>query len=109
MEKPLSDNVQQQLLIEQRVANESKSQLVAYLLAILLWGLGVHRMYLGRWASGIVMLVLSGIGLLTAPILIGWIPLAFVWVWAVVDLILIPGMIRNDQAVIRQRLMAGRW
>lgn len=109
MERPVSDNVQQQLLIEQRVANESKSQLVAYLLAILLWGMGVHRMYLGRWASGIVMLVLSGLGLLTAPILIGWIPLAFVWVWAVLDLFLIPGMIRNDQAVIRQRLMAGRW
>ena len=109
MEKPLSDNVQQQLLIEQRVANESKSQLVAYLLAILLWGLGVHRMYLGRWASGIIMLVLSGIGLLTAPILIGWIPLTFVWVWAFIDLFLIPGMVRNDQAVIRQRLMAGRW
>ena len=109
MEKPVPDNVQQQLLIEQRVANESKSQLVAYLLAILLWGLGVHRMYLGRWASGIVMLVLSGIGLLTAPILIGWIPLGFVWIWSVIDLFLIPGMIRNDQAVIRQRLMAGRW
>lgn len=109
MERPVSDNVQQQLLIEQRVANESKSQLVAYLLAILLWGMGVHRMYLGRWVSGIVMLVLSGLGLLTAPILIGWIPLAFVWVWAVLDLFLIPGMIRNDQAVIRQRLMAGRW
>ena len=109
MEKPLSDNVQQQLLIEQRVANESKSQLVAYLLSILLWGLGVHRMYLGRWASGIIMLVLSGIGLLTAPILIGGIPLTFVWVWAVFDLFLIPGMVRNDQAVIRQRLMAGRW
>lgn len=109
MERPLPDTVQQQLLIEQRVANESKSQLVAYLLAILLWGLGVHRMYLGRWASGIIMLALSGIGALTAPILIGWIPLAFVWVWAVIDLFLIPGMIRDDQAVIRQRLMAGRF
>ncbi|WP_377758742.1 TM2 domain-containing protein [Paracoccus angustae] len=107
MEKALADTIQQQLLIEQRVANESKSQLVAYLLAILLWGLGVHRMYLGRWASGLIMLVLSGIGMLTAPILIGWIPLAFVWVWAFIDLFLIPGMIRNDQAVIRQRLMAG--
>ena len=107
MEKALADTIQQQLLIEQRVANESKSQLVAYLLAILLWGLGVHRMHLGRWASGLIMLVLSGIGMLTAPILIGWIPLAFVWVWAFIDLFLIPGMIRNDQAVIRQRLMAG--
>lgn len=104
----MSDNVQQQLLIEQRVANESKSQLVAYLLAILLWGFGLHRMYLGRWASGILMLVMWGIGWLTAPILIGWIPIALVSVWAFIDLFLIPGMIRNDQAVIRHRLMAGQ-
>lgn len=109
MERPLADTIQQQLLIEQRVANESKSQLVAYLLAILLWGLGVHRMYLGRWASGFVMLVLSGIGMLTAPILIGWIPLAFVWVWAVIDLFLIPGMIQEDKDEIRRRLGSGRY
>ena len=104
----MSDNVQQQLLIEQRVANESKSQLVAYLLAILLWGFGLHRMYLGRWVSGILMLVMWGIGWLTAPILIGWIPIALVCVWAFIDLFLIPGMIRDDQAVIRHRLMAGQ-
>ncbi|QIR84800.1 TM2 domain-containing protein [Paracoccus sp. AK26] len=109
MERPVSDNVQQQLLIEQRVANESKSQLVAYLLAILLWGFGVHRMYLGRWASGIIMLLMWTLGWLTAPILIGWVPIALVCAWAFIDLFLIPGMIRNDQAVIRQRLMTGRW
>ena len=108
MEKLLSDSIQQQLLIEQRVANESKSQLVAYLLAILLWGCGIHRMYLGRWVSGLLMLALSAIGWLTAPILIGWLPLGFVWIWAVLDLFLIPGMVHDDQAVIRQRLMAGR-
>lgn len=105
----MADNVQQQLLIEQRVANESKSQLVAYLLAIVLWGFGVHRMYLGRWVSGAIMLLMWGIGWLTAPILIGWIPITFVCLWVFADLFLIPGMIRGDQAVIRQRLMAGRW
>lgn len=93
-----------ELLIEQRVANDAKSPLVAYLLAILLWGLGVHRMYLGRWVSGLVMLAMTGLGLLTAPILIGWPLLAFVWVWAVIDLFLIPGMIRDDKDDIRRRL-----
>lgn len=105
----MSDTVQQQLLIEQRVANESKSPLVAYLLAILLWGWGFHRIYLGRWASGVLMMAMSAIGWLTVWFLIGWIPIALVCVWAFVDLFLIPGMIRDDQAVIRQRLMAGRW
>lgn len=94
----------QQLVIEQRVANEAKSPLVAYLLAIFLWGFGAHRFYLGRYVSGFLMLVLWCFGLLTAPILIGWVPMAFVAVWMVLDLFLIPGMIREDQAVIRQRL-----
>ncbi|RJE87883.1 TM2 domain-containing protein [Paracoccus onubensis] len=99
-------NVEQQLLIEQRVANEGKSQLVAYLLLILLWGFGVHRMYLGRYVSGFLMLALWGLGWLTAAILIGWIPIGFVCLWAILDLFLIPGMIREDNAVIRQRLLA---
>lgn len=45
-------DTQRELLIEQRVANDAKSPLVAYLLAIFLWGFGAHRMYLGRWAAG---------------------------------------------------------
>ncbi|MDB6180092.1 TM2 domain-containing protein [Paracoccus fistulariae] len=99
-------NTTQQLLIEQRVTNEAKSPLVAYLLLLLLWGFGVHRMYLGRWASGLIMLLMWGIGWLTAPILIGWPLIALVSVWVVIDIFLIPGMIRDDNAVTRQRLMA---
>ena len=52
------------------------------------------------------MLLLWGVGWLTAPILIGWVPIAFVSIWALIDLLLIPGMIREDQAVLRQRLSA---
>ena len=93
-----------QLLIEQRVANEAKSPFVAYLLLIFLWGLGVHRMYLGRWISGLLMLVTWGLGWLMTPILIGWIPVAFVALWCVIDLFLIPGMIDRDKNDIRRRL-----
>ncbi|MFV0301715.1 MAG: TM2 domain-containing protein [Paracoccus sp. (in: a-proteobacteria)] len=96
--------VQEQLLIEQRVTNEAKSPLVAYLLLIFLWGLGVHRIYLGYWASGIVMAALWGLGWLTAPILIGWPLLGFVSLWVIVDLFLIPGLIEEDNAVNRQRI-----
>lgn len=98
-------NIERQLLIEQRVTNESKSTLAAYLLALVLWGFGVHRMYLGRWVSGILMLVIWGLGWLTTPILIGWVPVAFVCIWAFIDLFLIPGMIQEDKAEIRQRLL----
>ena len=96
----------ERLLVEQRVTNEAKSPFVAYLLAIVLWGFGAHRMYLGRGASGILVLAMWGLGWLTAPILIGWVPIAVVCVWAFIDLLLIPGMIRDDQAVIRQRMLA---
>lgn len=93
-----------ELLIEQRVANETRSPLIAYVLLFLLWGSGVHRMYLGRWLSGFLMLAMSGLGWLTAPILIGWPLIALVSVWAVVDIFLIPAMIREDQDDIRRRL-----
>lgn len=99
-------SIEQQLLIEQRVSNEAKSPLVTYLLAIFLWGFGAYRMYLGHWASGIIMLVIWGIGWLTTPILIGWLPVALVCVWAFIDLFLIPGMIKDDNAKNRQRLTA---
>ncbi|SET14031.1 TM2 domain-containing protein [Paracoccus homiensis] len=95
-----------ELVIEQRVANEAKSPFVAYLLAILLWGFGAHRLYLGRYMSGLVMLAMWGLGWLTAPILIGWLPIALVAMWMVIDLFLIPGMIREDRAVIRQKLLS---
>lgn len=97
-------DTQRELLIEQRVANDARSPVVAYLLLIFLWGFGVHRMYLGRWMSGLIMLVTWLLGWLMTPILIGWIPVAFVALWCVIDLFLIPGMIRADKDDIRRRL-----
>ncbi|KFE34408.1 TM2 domain-containing protein [Thioclava atlantica] len=93
------------LYIEQRVANEKKSALAAYLLWFLLPMLGVHRMYLGRVGSGIIMLLLTGLGTLFAPVLIGYIPLAFVGLWWLIDALLIPGMISQGMAETRWRLM----
>ena len=74
------------MLIEQRVANDAKSPLVAYLLLFFLWGLGVHRMYLGRWVSGILMAVLWGLGWLTWPLLIGMPVVGLVSLWVIIDI-----------------------
>lgn len=97
-------DTQRELLIEQRVANDAKSPLVAYLLLIVLWGFGVHRMYLGRWMSGLVMLALWAVGWLLTPVLIGWPLVGLVVLWCVVDLFLIPGMIAADKEDIRRRM-----
>ena len=97
-------STQQQQLVEQRVANDAKSMLVAYLLAIFLGGLGVHRFYLGRTNSGIVMLVMCIVGWLTAAFVIGLVLLIPLAIWLLVDLFLIPGMVEADKRNLRARV-----
>ena len=95
------------LYIEQRVANESRSALVAYLLWFFLGFFGAHRFYLGRWGTGLVQLMLFGIGSALAFILIGYLPLALLGLWWLIDALLVPGMISADNAVLRWRLARG--
>ena len=64
-----------------------KSKVVAALLSFFLGALGIHRFYLGRIGSGIVMLVLNAIGWLTTGFIIGFGILAFVEIWALIDFI----------------------
>jgi TM2 domain-containing membrane protein YozV len=64
--------------------------LIAYLLDVFLGTLGLHRFYLHRNGSGLAMLLITvgtlGLGLLiTVP-------------WVIVDLFLIPGIARSDNA-----------
>ena len=99
-----SMDLQREMLIEQRVANDAKSPLVAYLLLFFLWGLGVHRMYLGRWVSGILMAVLWGLGWLTWPLLIGMPVVGLVSLWVIIDIFLIPGMIEDDKNDMRRMM-----
>jgi len=83
---------EQQLLIEMRVANEGPSTATAYLLWLFLWFISAHRFYLGRPGSAILQI-------LTYFIAIGFI-------WLLIDAFLIPGMIRQRQNEIRQRMIA---
>jgi TM2 domain-containing membrane protein YozV len=88
-------DTQQQMLIEQRVQNDSKSTGVAYLLWFLLAGFGAHRFYLGHVGSGIVMALITFVGLFTL------FPLIITAIWSLVDAFLIPGMIRQQKENIR--------
>lgn len=98
--------IERDLLIEQRVTNEAKSPLVAYLLLFFLWGFGVHRMYLGLWVSGLLMLCLWSVGWALSFILIGWPILGLVSLWVVIDIFLIPGIIQNQKDDLRRELVA---
>lgn len=81
----------------------AKSALIAYLLWFFLGYGGVHRMYLGRWISGILMLLIFGLSLLLTLVLIGHVGLALIVLWWAVDALLIPGMTRrsNERLIAR--------
>lgn len=99
-------DTQQQMLIEQRISNEAKSPLLAYLLLIFVGAFGIHRFYLGRTGSGIAMLLLAIIGAFTLPIGIGLVLLAALGIWMLVDLFLIPGMVNQQRDTLRHVLRA---
>lgn len=94
----------QQMLIEQRISNEAKSPLLAYLLLIFVGGLGIHRFYLGRTGSGVAMLLLLILGAVTLPIGVGLILLPALGIWMLADLFLIPGMVNQQRDLLRQSL-----
>lgn len=72
-----------------------KSAGVTYLLCLFLGGVGAHRFYVGRTASAVGQLVLWLLGWVTLFLM--WIPLG---IWLIVDLFLIPGIIREENMKI---------
>ncbi|EKE45162.1 TM2 domain-containing protein [Oceaniovalibus guishaninsula JLT2003] len=74
--------------------NDRKSTGVAYLLWFFLGGFGIHRFYLGKTTSAVMMLLLSLFSWLTLAFVIGFFTLAIWGIWMLVDLFLIPGMAR---------------
>ncbi len=88
----MSLSTEQQLLIEARVANAGPSVVVAYLFWFFLWFVSAHRFYLGRPGSAVLQI-------LSYFILIGF-------VWILVDIFLIPGMVRARQDRLRAEYAA---
>jgi TM2 domain-containing membrane protein YozV len=75
-------------LIEQRLTNEGPNLAVAYILFFFLWFLSAHRFYLGKPGTAILQI-------LSYFVLIGF-------VWALVDIFLMPGMVRERQEELRK-------
>jgi TM2 domain-containing membrane protein YozV len=84
-----------------------KSPVVAYLLWFFLGGLGVHRFYLGRITSGIIMAIVFGLSWVTTIIGIGFLGLGIIGIWWVIDAVLIPAMVTSSNQALATRLSQG--
>lgn len=81
-----------------------KSAGVAYLLLIFAGLLGVHRFYLGRTPSGLWILGLFVVGIVTSFAFIGVPLVAAALIWCVIDLFRIPGMVEAYNLGVIRRL-----
>ncbi len=77
-----------------------KSILIAFLLWFFAGCLGVHRMYLGKMVSGIIMAVLFIVGWATFIFFIGGPILGLVGLWWLVDAVLMVLAARNQTEVL---------
>ncbi|GAB2570578.1 TM2 domain-containing protein [Gracilibacillus alcaliphilus] len=71
--------------------------LLAYILWLFLGQLGVHRFYTGYSGSAIAQALLGIIGWATTWLLVGWLFLAILGFWLIIDILLIPGLCRNPR------------
>ncbi len=71
-----------------------KSVGIVYLLWFFLGYWGVHRIFAGRVVSGISMFILSVVSIILSIVVIGFLGLAIVGIWWIIDLFLIGGWIR---------------
>ena len=93
-------------LLQSEFEVKKKSTGVAYLLLIFLGTLGIHRFYLGQKGSAIAQLVLTILGYLTVIILVGFVLLAIVGIWVLVDLFRTAGMVREINERIESEIVA---
>lgn len=93
--------VEQQMLIEQRLSNDRKSAGIACALWVFVGLSGGHRFNPGRSGSGAAMAILTVLGVATGFIVIGFVLLAAVGIWSLIDAFLIPG--RIEQATSERR------
>ena len=71
------------------VGYQRKSWVASFLLAFFLGSFGVHNFYLGYSSRAKVQLLLGVGGIVTSPLIIGFLPLFIVGVWAFIEFIMI--------------------
>ncbi|MDO5569480.1 MAG: TM2 domain-containing protein [bacterium] len=83
--------------VAETTTTESKSKVVAGILALFFGTLGVHNFYLGFKSKAITQLVLTIVGFLTSILLIGIPIIIGVSIWVFVEaILLLTGSIKTD-------------
>jgi TM2 domain-containing membrane protein YozV len=90
LDRPTSD-----AMAMMRYDANKKSVIVAYLLWFFLGMFGVHRFYLGRVASGLILLLLTLVAGALYVVFIGVVLMAIPGLWWLIDALLIPGIVRD--------------
>ena len=72
-----------------------KSVGVAFLLWFFLGGFGAHRFYLKHTGTAIAMLIITVVSIPLTLVIVGFIGLAAVGIWWIVDAFLISGMVEK--------------
>lgn len=83
-----------------------KNAVIAYVLWFFLGQLGVHRMYLNRVGSGLFMAAFCVISYVLCLVLIGFLGLGILYIWWLIDAVLIPGMLQDENVKLARRLGA---
>ncbi len=83
---------------------KKKSMVLAYLLWWFLGTFGAHRFYLGRTGSAIAMLCLTLVSGVLTLVFIGFIGLAAVGIWWLIDAFLIYSIVNEHNMRLAQQL-----
>jgi TM2 domain-containing membrane protein YozV len=84
--------------------SKKKSVLSAYLLWFFLGGFGAHRFYMGKIGSAVGLMVLNLFGWLTLSVYIGFLILAVVGIWLIIDAIRLNGWVTERNAQLMNSL-----
>ncbi len=83
---------------------KKKSMVLAYLFWLFLGSFGAHRFYLGRTGSAIVMLCLSLVSSVLTVVFIGFLGLAVVGIWWLIDAFLVYSMVNEHNLRLAEQL-----
>jgi TM2 domain-containing membrane protein YozV len=101
-----NDQMLRYLQAESEFAAHKMEFAPAFLLCFFLGTFGAHRFYLRRTGTAVAMLVVTLVSFPLMFVLIGFASYAAIGIWAFVDLFLVSGIVREENAIRRAHVFA---